>query len=195
MTDASSNVEIVDLHRLTKKIVPLLMCATVLLGGCATHRRPSIAWSTAILLKPVAPPAPPRPVTDPLEDAPDLQMELTPPPKLAVPRVNLPRPRLNAPSTVGPEMNSGDVLVLAPQLSAQETLDAQRETNQDVSVAEKNLSSARGRSLNPVQSDIASKVRGFIADAKDAARAGDWDRARSLAKKAQVLSQELVDSF
>jgi hypothetical protein len=46
-----------------------------------------------------------------------------------------------------------------------------------------------------MQADLASKARGFVSDARDAARAGDWDRARSLAKKAQILSQELLDSL
>jgi ribosomal protein S20 len=39
---------------------------------------------------------------------------------------------------------------------------------------------------------MVSKIRGFIKDAREAAHAGDWTRASSLAKKAQVLSEELV---
>jgi hypothetical protein len=38
-------------------------------------------------------------------------------------------------------------------------------------------------------------VRSFISDAREAGRAGDWARARDLAKKAQVLSEELADSL
>jgi hypothetical protein len=49
--------------------------------------------------------------------------------------------------------------------------------------------------LNAVQSDLASKVRSFISDAREAGRAGDWGRSRDLAKKAQVLSQELAGSL
>jgi hypothetical protein len=38
-------------------------------------------------------------------------------------------------------------------------------------------------------------VKGFISDAREAGRAGDWPRARDLAKKAQVLSEELANSL
>jgi hypothetical protein len=49
--------------------------------------------------------------------------------------------------------------------------------------------------LNAAQSDLASKIRGFIKDAREAAQIADWSRARSLAKKAQVLSEELAGSL
>jgi len=71
----------------------------------------------------------------------------------------------------------------------------QRETEQSLTVAERNLAAAAGKSLNAMQSDVASKVRNFISDAREAGRAGDWVRARDLAKKAQVLSEELVGSL
>jgi flagellin-specific chaperone FliS len=42
---------------------------------------------------------------------------------------------------------------------------------------------------------LASKVRSFMAEAKEAARTGDWIRARNAAKKAEVISQELAGSL
>ena len=63
--------------------------------------------------------------------------------------------------------------------------------NESVAIAQKNLDAAKGRTLNPTQSDLASKVTSFLQESKDAAREGDWTRARNLAKKAQVLSEEL----
>jgi hypothetical protein len=82
-----------------------------------------------------------------------------------------------------------------PELTAQESTTFQRQTNQSLSSAERNLAAANGKSLNAVQADLASKVRGFIADAREAARTGDWARARNLAKKAQALSEELAGSL
>ncbi|MHB8502052.1 MAG: hypothetical protein ACYDCG_15435 [Candidatus Acidiferrales bacterium] len=64
-----------------------------------------------------------------------------------------------------------------------------------MSTAERNLAAASGKSLNATQSDLASKVRGFISDAREAGRAGDWARARDLAQKAQVLSEQLTGSL
>jgi hypothetical protein len=172
-----------------------MICATALLGGCAVRKKPSIAWGTAVLVRPVAPPAPQQTVADPLEGAPDLRVVLTPPPNLTIPRILVPRPHVTTRSPATGENNIGDVPLLAPQLSTEETISAQRETNQSIAVAENNLASTRSRSLNAMQADLASKARGFVSDARDAARAGDWDRARSLAKKAQILSQELLDSL
>lgn len=85
--------------------------------------------------------------------------------------------------------------VIAPQLSAQETAAAQQETSQSLSIAEKNLTGTRGKVLNASQSDLVSKINGFLKDAREAAQTGDWSRARGLAKKAQVLSEELASSF
>jgi len=84
---------------------------------------------------------------------------------------------------------------IALQVTPQESAVAQQQTKQSLGIAEKNLESARGKNLNAVQSDLASKIRGFIKDAREAAQIADWSRARSLAKKAQVLSEELAGSL
>jgi hypothetical protein len=85
--------------------------------------------------------------------------------------------------------------MIAPQLTPQESAVAQQQTNQSLSIAEKNLQFAHGKNLNAAQSDLVSKIRGFIKDAREAAQIADWSRARSLAKKAQVLSEELAGSL
>ena len=85
--------------------------------------------------------------------------------------------------------------MIAPQLSPQESAVAQQQTTQSLSIAEKNLASARGKTMDATQSDLVSKIRGFIKDAREAAQIADWSRARSLAKKAQVLSEELAGSL
>jgi acetylglutamate kinase len=100
-----------------------------------------------------------------------------------------------------PNANSGndaekmEAPMIAPQLTAQESAVAQQQTNQSLSIAENNLASARGKKLNAAQLDLVSKIRGFIKDAREAARIADWGSARSLAKKAQVLSEELAGSL
>jgi hypothetical protein len=84
---------------------------------------------------------------------------------------------------------------IAPSLSPRETVIAQQQTNESLSIAEKNLAGTRGKNLNGIQSDLLSKIQGFMKDAREAARIADWARARSFAKKAQVLSEELANSF
>jgi hypothetical protein len=85
--------------------------------------------------------------------------------------------------------------MIAPQLSPEQTAAAQQQTSASVGVAEKNIVASQGHSLNPMQSDLASKVRSFLAEAREAANVGDWTRASNAAKKAEVLSQELASSL
>jgi hypothetical protein len=129
---------------------------------------------------------------------PDLQFELPPfPIPLITVRSGPPRPRVNAPSSgnAGGDAEKLEAPMISPQLTAQETAAAQQETNQSLAIVEKNLASMRGKRLNATQSDLASKVRGFLKDAREAVQIGDWSHARSLAKKAQVLSEELASSL
>jgi hypothetical protein len=84
---------------------------------------------------------------------------------------------------------------IAPQLTAQEASAAQQQMNESLSIAERNIGATQGKNLNPTQLDLASKVRNFIAEARQAANVGDWTRARNAAKKAQVLSEELASSL
>lgn len=119
-----------------------------------------------------------------------------PPSAIAAAHGNPPRPRV-AGNTATDSNGSGkpEAPVIVPELTAEETAAAQEQTGQSLGVAERNLAATRGRNLNATQTDLASKVRSFIAEARDAARVSDWIRARDLAKKAQVLSIELVSSL
>jgi hypothetical protein len=82
-----------------------------------------------------------------------------------------------------------------PQLSAQEAAAAQRQMTESISNAQNNLAAAKGRQLNPTQTDLVSKINSFIEESRGAAREGDWNRAKNLAKKAQVLGEELAGSL
>jgi hypothetical protein len=106
-----------------------------------------------------------------------------------------PRARTAVPGTTGDDADKLDTPLIAPQLTAQESAVAQQQTTQSLSIAEKNLASTHGKNLNAAQLDLVSKIRGFIKDAREAAQITDWGHARSLAKKAQVLSEELGGSL
>jgi hypothetical protein len=181
-----------------RSIVVLLCCAAFGLSGCALKRRPRIAWATAVQVQPTAQ-AHTADAGGAIEDLlPEPRFDLPPFPGPLVPlRSAPPRPRVSAP----PAANSGNdaeklgAPTIAPQLTPQESTVAQQQTNQSLSIAEKNLESARGKNLNAAQSDLVSKIRGFIKDAREAVQTADWSRARSLAKKAQVLSEELAGSL
>ena len=181
-------------------VIFLVCCAAVVSGGCSVRKRPSIPWATAVQVRPVAPAQAPETNNVPEDALPELRLELpaslshliivrsAPPP---------PRQRVNGPPSAGTGNNAEKLEspVLAPPLTPQESAVARQQANQSLGIAEKNLALARGRNLNAVQTDLVSKISSFIKDAREAAQGADWSRARSLAKKAQVLSEELADSL
>jgi len=170
----------------------------MLLQGCAERRTHAYPWATASAAKPVLP----KPIVPPvnnlplLDDAPDLRWDFPPPPsKLVVVRQPA-RPRTAVASATDPvATGKPDPLSFEPQLSPTEIAAAQQQWNDSLGIAQKNLTNARRRRLNPMQTDLASKVDSFTQESKNAARDGDWNRAKNLAKKAQVLSEELADSL
>jgi hypothetical protein len=124
--------------------------------------------------EPAASPAK-RPASRPGASKPAPQPETPPPTESATPKPPPPR--------------------ITPGLSPQEQARLQQETLDAISLSEKNLKLADGRNLNSTQRDLAEKVRGFLAQAQEARNEGDWARARNLADKARVLSNELVNSL
>jgi hypothetical protein len=176
------------------------MCVLPLMGGCSMQKKPAGSWRGAGLVRPTMPAtvAPrPRPLSDETVDpVPELRLEIPPPPPLLAVHSSPARPRVApAPVTEGTVANKPEAPIIAPQLTAAETLAAQQQMTLSLSIAEGNLARSQGRRLNATQTDLAAKIKGFIGDARSAGREGDWTRARSLATKAQVLSQELAASL
>ena len=177
----------------------VVMCSAVfLLAGCAAVRRkPSFSWSTAVQVRPKLPSATSTGIETPVDPGPELRIAIPAPPSaIAVAHSNPPRPRV-AGNTSAESLGAGkaEAPVIVPELTGEETVAAQKQTGQSLGAAERNLAAARRKTLNAAQSDLASKVQSFLSEAHDAARASDWIRARDLAKKAQVLSEELVNSL
>ncbi len=186
------------------RVSPTLACAILcavaaIVSGCGARQKPrarAFQWAAAKNARPLAPDKISADVSNK-----DLFAELgldvpAPPSPIAAMSSGPPRPRV----AVAPAGNSGapqapEAPMIAPQLSPEQTSAAQQQTAASVSVAEKNLAASQGRSLNAMQSDLASKVRSFLAEAREAVRVGDWTRASNAAKKAEVLSQELAGSL
>jgi hypothetical protein len=196
MTETLAQPRIAVMRRSVLTFFSVFGSAAIMVSGCAAQRKHAIPWSTEVLVRPTA--LQRSSSTGDIEDpVPDLRMEIPPPPgPLAVARTSPARPR-----NVSPSINQNappgrpDAPQIVPELSSQESASLQRQTEQSLSAAERNLAATAGKSLNATQSDLASKVRSFISDAREAGRAGDWARARELAKKAQVLAEELAGSL
>ncbi len=135
------------------------------------RKRPNIPWATALHARPVT-----QQHTlgaDAAEDPlPELRFELPPfPSRLIFVRTGPPRPRGSTPvpATTGNDAEKSEAPTIAPQLTSQESTVAEQQTNQSLRIAENNLQSARGKNLNATQTDLVSKIRGFIKDAREAA--------------------------
>ena len=173
--------------------------ATLLASGCAEKRPRAFPWATAIHVRPRMPVPAPGYVPTPLADdsAPDLPWDFSAPSAFLVGTRQPVRPRTAStqptPETTGTVKTEAPLL--APQLSEQEIAAAQQQMNDSIAAAQRNLTAAKSHRLNATQTDLASKVNSFMEDTKAAAKDGDWTRAKNLAKKAQVLSEELAGSL
>lgn len=163
-------------------------------SGCRkrqVHAAPMPAPS-ATRPAPDAMPPPEIPAQPSTEPAPDLVV----PPALPAPRpprrlqtqpAPEPEPEAIEPKPVPPR--------IAPRLTPAEEDTYKERTWQAILTTEKNLQNVGGRTLNVAQQDIEGKVRGFLAQAREAIGVGDWVRALNLAEKALVLSRELANSL
>ena len=182
-----------------KSTLAILCVVVSILSGCAADQKPrarTFAWATVTNVRPLAPEKISSDVSN--EDLfADLGLDVPAPPS---PVAGIPsgpqRPRIAVVPTGNPGTPAApEVPMIAPQLSPEQTAAAQQQTAASISVAEKNIAASKGRSLNAMQSDLASKVRSFLAEAHEAAHVGDWTRASNAAKKAEVLSGELASSL
>jgi hypothetical protein len=162
-----------------------------LASGCADRKRPSVQWQTASVVRPRVPA---KPATPPVEDPPpDLAPVIPQPSRLILAHGSPPRPRTVNGAGNGSEGDPrGGAPAMAPQLTPDESAAAQQQTDQSLRAAEANLGRFRGRALTPAQSEMAGKTRDFIRQSHQAASEKDWIRARNLAEKAQLLSEELL---
>jgi outer membrane biosynthesis protein TonB len=175
-----------------KTILALLLCATLAFAAGCKKRHVQAAPPTD---------AAPPPATQPTTESKPTEPAAKPEPKSepAPPTLVIPPPKAAAkPGTIAPAAPPPPRVPppqISPRLTPQEQAEYERRTKADIATAEKNLARANDRQLNATQRDMMEKIRGFLAQAREAVRANDWDRARNLARKAQLLSVELVNSF
>jgi len=131
-----------------------------------------------------------------LEPPPDLPFEVPLVPLLATSRSMPARPHVAPPAASEPTpAEKAAEPIISPALTTEELAAARTATQQNLQMVEKNLTFARGKTLNATQQDLISKVRGFTDNAREAMYSGDWVRARNLSKKAEVLSEQLAASL
>lgn len=177
-------------HRSKKWLV--LMCAGVLwTTGCFTRRPPKASFGHSWALQP---PNVTQQTGGELEAPPEIAVDAVFPEELAVVRPPA-KPRVASAPVSEPAKAEPTEPRMAPEFTPEELQAAEAETQRNLELIDKNLTVSSGKSLNASQQDLASKVRGFADNAREAMRAGDWLRAKNLSKKAEVLSEELAASL
>jgi hypothetical protein len=196
MTEIAFETQTARVRSTVLPVIAVMALVCLAVGGCATTRKQqAFPWTTASIVRPIVPQPEPATIGDEAPEVGGESADAPPlPAALAPARVGPARPRVTPSAAPEPERTLASPPVIAPQMTPEETAAAQQDTNNSLGEAERNLATTTGKKLNPVQTDMASKIRGFIEDSRQAAKSGDWSRARSLAKKAQVLSEELMKS-
>jgi hypothetical protein len=194
----------------SRVVLAFAACGLGLAGAGCGHQKVHAAAPVA------APPAPPVAEAErPMNIAPDTNA--SPPTEAVIPPPAIPDTAAAAPPVAIPHGKAGPkppkaspepapeppadqpahppAPQISPQLSPGDQAAYERKTNEDVSVAEKNLQQAKGKQLSAAQNDLVEKIRSFLSQSHDAAKSGDLARAQNLAQKARLLSIELVESL
>ena len=173
----------------------LIAGAAGVLSGCAERKVHARSWTNIGQVRPNPPIARDDLNAGTSDIEPDLEIALPENGmKLIIARPAPVRPRVESPRPSG-GTSAPKAPTLVPELSPQETSAAQQQFSESVSIAEKNLTIAKSKNLSTVQANTVVKINAFLAEAREAGSEGDWGRARNLAKKAQILSEDLASSF
>jgi outer membrane biosynthesis protein TonB len=185
-------------NRMLATTAALVVCLLALLSTGCFGRKTHVATpvATAPAAKPVTetketPPATPPPAVKTPQSA-TVQLPDSGSPTAEPPKPPAPPHKQTAENTAPPKPPAPQI---APQLSPDDQAAYERKTNENITTAEKNLQSASGRNLNPTQNDLVEKIRGFLAQSREAMTASDWTRADNLSQKAYLLSVELINSL
>ena len=84
------------------------------------------------------------------------------------------------------------VVQLAPSVTDQQASQQRQSTAQLLAATDANLTKISTRQLTSSQQDTVNQIRNYVQQAKAAENAGDLQRARNLAFKAQLLSDEVL---
>jgi hypothetical protein len=81
---------------------------------------------------------------------------------------------------------------LSPTLTQQQASSQLQNINKLLATTDANLKKISGRQLSPTQQDMVNQVRKYMEQARAAIASGDLQRARNLAFKARLLSDDLL---
>ena len=84
------------------------------------------------------------------------------------------------------------VVQLAPSVTDQQASQQRQSTAQLLAATDANLTKISARQLSSSQQDMVNQIHNYMQQAKEAEKGGDLQRARNLAFKARLLSDEVL---
>jgi hypothetical protein len=153
-------------------IFALLAVMALSAGACKWSRRTPAP----------APPPPPVPASEPAASQPAPPAPVVPPPK---PK---PEPAQAPAQPPAPPPAFGQIL------TPQQQTELRRSYRQSAEFARQTLSQLSGRALSQDQAETANRVRSFLSQA-DEAQSKDPSVAAQLARRAELLARDLLNSF
>ena len=174
-------------------IFALLAVMALSAGGCKSSRRTPAPAPPPPPVPASAPAAsPPAPVVPPPKPKPEPAQETAPPaPQPAPPAqvVHPPKPKPEpAAQPLPPPPAFGQIL------TPQQQTELRRSYQQSAQFARQTLSQLSGRALSQDQADTANRIRSFLSQA-DEAQSKDPSVAAQLARRAELLARDLLNSF
>lgn len=88
--------------------------------------------------------------------------------------------------------NPAAEVAIGPDVSSAEAARDRQSTNQSLDATEKDLKRLDGRTLSSDEQAMVTQIRAYISQSRKAITEGDYERASNLAKKAQLLTDELL---
>lgn len=83
-------------------------------------------------------------------------------------------------------------VAIGPDVSSPEATRDRQSTNQLLDTTENQVKKLEGQTLSSDQHSVLMQIKSYIAQSRKAITDGDYERASNLAKKAQLLTEELV---
>jgi len=204
----------------SKRQLVVALAGALLLLGVACHKKqaaqkpklpgpaqaPTLAQTLPDEIQPVPEPATPtetakqEPPPAPKKARPKKKAQAangTPPKGAATTPATPQQPPANDTTTTAslrPPGNPGDAaaLALGPDVTSAEAARDRQSTNQELDATEKDLKRLDGRSLNSDEQAMLTQIKAYINQSRKALTDGDYERASNLAKKAQLLTDDLL---
>jgi len=98
----------------------------------------------------------------------------------------------NTTAEMHPPANPAIEVAIGPDVTSPEAARDRQSTTQSLDATEKDLKRVEGRSLNSDEQAMLAQIRAYIGQSRKAITDGDYERASNLAKKAQLLTDELL---